>query len=828
MINSQSVRQAFIDFFKDKAHSYVPSSPVVPQNDPTILFTNAGMNQFKDVFLGTGTRPYSRAVNSQVCIRVSGKHNDLEDVGLDTTHLTSFEMLGNWSFGDYYKKEAIMWAWEFLVDRMKLPADKLYATVFQDDHESADLWKAHTPIQPENVLFFGHKENFWEMGEVGPCGPCSELHLDRGPSACDKPHETHICAVNGVCARYIELWNLVFIQYNREVGGQLNELPNKHVDTGAGLERLVAYIQGTQSNYNTDLFAPIIKKIEEITGIPYQEGPDGMAHRVLADHTRTLTFAISDNVLPSNEGRGYVLRRLLRRALRYAAKLGINRPIIHELVPVVISILGSHFDGLPKRETFIRTVVESEEIQFLKTLHSGIRLFDEIAGDTESKGHSTISGEASFKLYDTFGFPIDLTTVMAKERHLTVDLPEFERQLEIQRNRSRTASKQSKESQGKLGTDTSGDVDLKTQELNSKLRAINPPKTVAMGGEARIVTHPADRVGMAKHHSVTHLLQAVLREQLGDHVFQAGSLVDVDHLRFDFSHFKGIGPDGLAVIEAKVNQLIAMAIPVDTFETGLDEAKALGAMALFGEKYEEIVRVVKMGDVSMELCVGTHVPNTGDIEAFKIIHEGAIAAGTRRIEAIAGTLTIANYEQSQKDNMRQKIEAKQAQLSQYPAVKIPLVTDEHTLSDLQQIDATLTTLIKQAEKNATQSLEQDAADIAKKFSETTQLSAQHNYKFCIIKIDYLNPKIARLIAECVLQAQPIGTIAIVAVTSSSDTALAIKCTNDITTCHANELIGIATAIAGGSGGGKSHFAQAGGLASQHLELALDAIRRAIS
>ncbi|NBV83811.1 alanine--tRNA ligase, partial [bacterium] len=384
-MKSSDIRQAFIDFFKSKGHTAVQSAPVVPQNDPTIMFTNAGMNQFKDVFLNVGARDYTRAVNSQPCIRVSGKHNDLEDVGADHTHLTLFEMLGNWSFGDYYKAEAIQWAWELFTDVFKLPADRLYATVYRTDDESETLWRTTTAIDPNHVVRFDEKDNFWEMGDTGPCGPCSELHLDLGPQACNKQGQPHDCNVNGDCTRYIELWNLVFIQYNRVDATTLEELPKKHVDTGAGLERIAAYLQGTHSAYATDLFVPLIQKIEAISGVPYTDDHRGMPHRVLADHVRTLSFAIADNVRPSNEGRGYVLRRLLRRASRYAKQLGINEPVIYRLVEPLIGTLGHHYDHITQRQSFIESMIKAEEESFLRTLESGIAIFGAVA---ESAGAS--------------------------------------------------------------------------------------------------------------------------------------------------------------------------------------------------------------------------------------------------------------------------------------------------------------------------------------------------------------------------------------------------------------------------------------------------------
>ncbi|RMG68460.1 MAG: alanine--tRNA ligase, partial [Calditrichaeota bacterium] len=452
MKTSKEVRQEFIDFFRKYDHQFVPSSPVVPQDDPTLLFTNAGMNQFKDVFLGIGTRPYKRAVNSQKCIRVSGKHNDLEEVGHDTYHHTFFEMLGNWSFGDYFKKEAIAWAWELLTEVWKLPKQRLWATVFEGDpednlapdEEAEQLWKQVTDIRPQQVLRFGKKDNFWEMGDTGPCGPCSEIHIDLGPERCDRADEPgHVCAVNGGCARFIELWNLVFIQYNREPSGKLTPLPARHVDTGMGFERILAVLQGVNSNYDTDLFQPILQHIGRITGLDYRSAtPDQqVAFRVIADHIRMLTFAITDGAIPSNEGRGYVLRRILRRAARYARKLDQHEPFIYQLVPTVVDIMGEAFPEVREKQNYVMEVIKSEEESFNKTLDRGLEIFAAMVRKLKSRKQTVFPGEEAFRLYDTYGFPLDLTRILAQEEGLTVDEAGFEREMEKQRTRARQAAK---------------------------------------------------------------------------------------------------------------------------------------------------------------------------------------------------------------------------------------------------------------------------------------------------------------------------------------------------------------------------------------------------
>ena len=436
-MNSKEIRQQFIKFFESKAHQFVPSSPVIPLDDPTLLFTNAGMNQFKDIFLNKGKRDYVRAVNTQKCIRVSGKHNDLEEVGHDTYHHTFFEMLGNWSFGDYYKKEAILWAWELFTKVWKLPKEKLYATVFQTDDEAAELWETSNRYTDKHILRFDEKDNFWEMGDTGPCGPCSEIHIDLGPNYCDKQSKKHSCSVNGDCGRYIELWNLVFIQYNRDEKGELHTLPAKHVDTGAGFERIVAVIQKKRSNYDTDLFTPILDHIGKLTGTPYEKSSEKMAYRVIADHVRMLTFSIADGGLPSNDGRGYVMRRILRRAARYGRKLNMHEPFIHKLVPTVIEILADAFPEVQDRIDHVASVIRAEEEHFNRTLDRGLEIFEKIHQNLKEKNEIVIPGQDIFRLYDTYGFPVDLTRILGEEHNLTLDMKGFDIEMEAQRNRAK-------------------------------------------------------------------------------------------------------------------------------------------------------------------------------------------------------------------------------------------------------------------------------------------------------------------------------------------------------------------------------------------------------
>lgn len=699
MPTANEIRRQFLDFFASKGHTIVPSASLIPQNDPTLIFTNAGMNQFKDVFLGTGTRPYARAVDSQKCLRVSGKHNDLDEVGRDTYHHTFFEMLGNWSFGDYYKREAISWAWELLTGVWGLPKDKLYATVYKTDDEAAGLWADVTDIDPSHILRFGEKDNFWEMGETGPCGPCSEIHIDLGEGRCDKAGVPgHECSVNMGCARYIELWNLVFIQYNRNADGSLSDLPAKHVDTGMGFERIVSVLQGKRSNYDIDVFEQLIHAIERETSLSYCGPENVVAMRAIADHLRTLTFAVADGALPGNEGRGYVLRRILRRAARFGRKLGKTEPFIYRLVPDLVEAMGDAYPEIAARAEHCASVIRAEEEGFGRTLDKGIELFDGITAELKAKGSRTISGRDAFKLYDTFGFPLDLTQQMAEERGFEVDNTGFDREMAEQRERARSAGKFTREDAEVAWTQISegdgsrftgyGSLTARSKVLqwgeapdHYRLVVLETPFYAEMGGQVgdtglvrvngqelpvvdtrkdgsrivHIVSRTAEvvpvgeceltvdssrRARIASHHTATHLLHAALRQVLGSHVNQAGSLVAPDRLRFDFNHFEKVTPSQLEQVETLVNAHIQAALPVETREMSYAEAVAEGATALFGEKYGDSVRTVRVKDFSYELCGGTHVSNTSEILYFRVLSESSVATGVRRIEALAGPAAI--------------------------------------------------------------------------------------------------------------------------------------------------------------------------------------------
>lgn len=699
-MNSKEVRNSFLDFFKEKGHKIVPSSPVVPYNDPTLLFTNAGMNQFKDVFLGTGTREYKRAADTQKCIRAGGKHNDLEEVGMDGYHHTFFEMLGNWSFGDYYKKEAITWAWELLTGVWKLPKDKIWVTVFETDDEAFDIWKNETDINQEHILRFDEKDNFWEMGDTGPCGPCSEIHFDFTKEGC-KPED-----INAGHEDVIEIWNLVFIQYNRKKDRELEPLPMKHVDTGMGFERVVRVFQNKRSNYDTDIFTPLISKIGELTGKIY-EGENVSSVNAIADHIRALTFAISDGAIPSNEGRGYVLRRILRRASRLARKLEYHEPLLFRLVETVVENFGEAYPEIIEKKEFTKEVIKAEEESFNVTLDRGIKLFNEVAGSL--KETKIFPGVDAFRLYDTFGFPLDLTEVMAKERGLKVDLLKFEEEMEKQKDRGRDSRKEkmnldlgigvfdfmneavSKEvvynpyeikddvtekniavakseddkfiavinenhfysesggqinDTGKIITEDSKEIDiidsqkyfLILSDRNNVLEDIVKSSDL-FPIRGKVILDTGRRRAIERNHSATHLVHEALRRILGSHVKQLGSLVHNEYLRFDFPHFHKLKESEISEIEKMVNSKIQEKIEVTTdVDISIDEANKIpNVKKFFGDKYGEKVRVVHIDDkFSIEFCGGTHVKNTDDIGLFKIIKEESIASGTRRIFARTG------------------------------------------------------------------------------------------------------------------------------------------------------------------------------------------------
>ncbi|WP_185968805.1 alanine--tRNA ligase [Carboxylicivirga sp. M1479] len=700
MMTASEVRKSFLDFFNSKQHKVVASAPMVVKNDPTLMFTNAGMNQFKDIFLGNNPAESTRVTNSQKCLRVSGKHNDLEEVGHDTYHHTMFEMLGNWSFGDYFKKEAIAWAWEYLTEVLKMDKDRLYVSVFEGakednvgrDDEAANNWLEW--ISEDRIINGNKKDNFWEMGETGPCGPCSEIHIDMRPDD-ERAKVSGKSLVNMDHPQVIEIWNLVFIQYNRLSSGELVALPNKHVDTGMGFERLVRAIQGKTSNYDSDVFSPIINKIAELSGFEYGKNEElDIAMRVVADHVRTIAFSITDSQLPSNNKAGYVIRRILRRAVRYSYTfLNSKSAFVYKLVPVLIETMGDAFPELKAQQTLIEKVIKEEEESFLRTLATGINMLEKIMADTKAKNYNVVSGSIAFELYDTFGFPLDLTELILKENDLVVNRQEFEAEMEKQKQRARNASaietddwvvlqeddreefigydylesdvfitryrkiKQKNkelyqlvfnitpfyaESGGQVG-DTGyiqqGDDKVSiidTKKENNLIVHMAKKLPAELNGTFKAVVNKTVRQNIANNHTATHLMHESLREVLGNHVEQKGSLVHPDYLRFDFSHFQKVSDEEIAKVESMVNARIRQNMQLEEMrEIPHTKAVEMGAMALFGEKYGDLVRAIKFGS-SVELCGGTHVDATGQMGFFKIISEASTAAGIRRIEAVTG------------------------------------------------------------------------------------------------------------------------------------------------------------------------------------------------
>ncbi len=823
-MTSRAIRQGFLDFFASKDHRIVPSAPVVPHGDPTLLFTNAGMNQFKDVFLGTGAREYKRAADTQKCIRVSGKHNDLEEVGYDTYHHTFFEMLGNWSFGDYYKEEAIAWSWELLTQVWKLDPARLHATVYRTDDEAFTIWEKYLPT--ERIHRFGEKDNFWEMGETGPCGPCSEIHYDRTPDLSGGP------LVNAGVPEVIEIWNNVFIQYNRKPDGTLEPLRDKHVDTGMGFERICAVIQGKDSNYDTDVFMPIINAIEHISGKTYSPeltNTDGVAMRVMADHIRTVSFSIADGALPGNEGRGYVLRRILRRASRYARNLGLHSAVLYRLVQILADTMGDIFPDSVSQQALVEKVIKAEEEAFLQTLERGLERFAEAA---ERSTNDTISGADAFQLYDTFGFPLDLTQLLARERSFNVDEAGFQSLMQEQKERSRSARKSTiqqvelpaievtsefvgydiltteskilyfKDNQVILETtpfyaEMGGQVsDIGTLTFGGSVYQVTDVRKVGntfvhiceteveplVGEIARAEVHKRRRQDIVANHSATHLLHEALRRVLGTHVQQSGSLVHPDHLRFDFPHFQKVSHQELQAIEDIVNDKIQEFHAVVTHDLPITEARKIpGVKSFFGDKYGDRVRVVVIDDkFSAEFCGGTHVRNTSEIGYFKIIGESSIAAGTRRIEGITGSGLRKYLAHLEVELQKSAVHAESLN------DKIKLLEKELAKTQLASLGGKIESIIAKAQTINTIRVAVDIVEV----SDADQLNSLG---------DELRNK---------LGSSGIGLLGTIL---GDKIQLVCVVTDDIKSSHpAGKLVGLAAKEVGGGGGGRPHLATAGG------------------
>jgi alanyl-tRNA synthetase len=867
MITGNEIRKAFLDYFVKQGHTVVRSSSLVPDKDPTLLFTNAGMVQFKNVFLGQERLPYVRAASSQKCLRISGKHNDLEAVGRDTYHHTFFEMLGNWSFGDYYKAEAIQWAWELLTKEWELPKDKLWATVYLDDDEAEQLWSKISGLPAERIKRFGEKENFWEMGETGPCGPCSEIHLDRGPQACDRQREPgHICQVNGDCARYIELWNLVFIQYNRHEDRSLSELPAKHVDTGMGFERITAVLQNVLSNYDTDFMRALTATTEKLTSKEYGvDATTDISFRVIDDHARAVSFLLADGVMPSNEGRGYVLRRLLRRASRHGRLIGLREPFLHEVAATVARVMGDAYPDLRVEEHRILTMIRSEEERFGETLEKGLVLLEEATSKLKQAKKSVLPGDVAFRLYDTYGFPLDLTEDILRSDKLSVDQVGFEKLMEEQRTRGRDA-RETASMDGRIQLDRpvsfigydrldgesnilaiyadgrgrheaveGEEVDVITAETPfygesggqvgdrgtiktargdivevTDTQHPTPQLTVHRGRVKKGRLQVGDTVHLAVdgkfrrrtmlNHSATHILHAVLRKELGTHVRQAGSLVTPERLRFDFNHTGAIPEEKLAAIEAHVNRHIREDAGVSVQESSYEEAIRHGALAFFGDKYGDRVRVVKIGDFSTELCGGTHVHRSGEIGIFKLPFEGSVAAGIRRVEAFTGEGAldlIRNYEQKLKeigDLVRGSTDD--------AVEKVKKLLDRQ-----RELEREIQKLRGQLEKDQIPEL------LARKQSVdgTTVLVSQ---------VDGVDAKQLRDIADQ-LKGKLGSGVVVLASAGETNVNLVASVSPDLTRrYHAGNIIKELARMVGGGGGGRPDFAQAGGKEPTKIAAAL--------
>ena len=852
-MKSSELRDRFLKFFERQGHAIVPSSPLVPGNDATLLFTNAGMVQFKDVFLGVEKRPYVRAASSQRCVRAGGKHNDLENVGYTARHHTFFEMLGNFSFGDYFKREAIQFAWDFLTKDLGLPAERLWITIYKDDEDAANLWLKELKVDPARFSRLGDDSNFWAMGDVGPCGPCSEIFYDHGPAIVGGPPGSP----DEDGDRYVEIWNLVFMQYNRDAGGKLHPLPKPSVDTGMGLERISAVMQGVHSNYDIDLFQGLIKAAAEILGVKDRKEK---SLNVIADHIRSCAFLIVDGVLPSNEGRGYVLRRIVRRAVRHGNRLGATQPFFHKLVAPLVREMGAAYPELVKAQAQVERALLQEEERFAETLHQGLRILEE---DVARLSDKTIPGATIFRLYDTYGFPVDLTGDIARERGLSLDMPGFEREMQAQRNRAREAStfksaavvsldelgiqpaaftgyefindhakvtallcegvavKELKsgqngvvyldttpfyaESGGQVGDQgllIAGDARFQVQDTQKGHAHVGLMRqgSLKMGDSVVCEVDQARRQATAYNHSATHLLHAALKKVLGPHVSQKGSLVDAERLRFDFTQPEPVTRAQLDEIERLVNDEIRANDPVDTRVMPIADAMASGAMALFGEKYGDEVRVVGMGDFSTELCGGTHVRRTGDIGLLKIVTEGGVAAGVRRIEAVTASGALAYMRDS---------EQRLARIAE-------LVRGSR--DDVERKVEQLGQRLKSLEKE----LDQFRGKLAVSKGDAL-LDAVREVKGVKVLAARLDGADSKSLRETMDRLKDkLGSAAIVlASVQDNKVALIAGVTKDLVgRIHAGQMVNQVAMRVGGKGGGRPDMAQAGGTDQSQLDAAL--------
>lgn len=864
-MTSKEIRQSYKDFFQSKEHRIVPSAPMVIKDDPTLMFTNAGMNQFKDVILGNAPIKYPRVADSQKCLRVSGKHNDLEEVGHDTYHHTMFEMLGNWSFGDYFKKEAIEWAWEYLTEVLKLDKDRLYATVFEGapeenlerDDEAASYWEKYLP--KERIINGNKKDNFWEMGDTGPCGPCSEIHIDIRPES-ERAKVDGLTLVNNDHPQVVEIWNLVFMQYNRKADGSLEQLPAKVIDTGMGFERLCMAVQGTLSNYDTDLFQPIIGKIGEISDKKYGEDEKvDIAMRVIADHVRTIAFSITDGQLPSNAKAGYVIRRILRRAVRYGYTfLNMHESFMYRLIPTLIEVMGDAYPELEAQQGLIEKVMKEEEESFLRTLETGIKLLERNLPEKEG---GVLSGEVAFKLYDTFGFPLDLTELILREHGMSTDVAGFNAEMQKQKDRARNAAavetgdwtkvhdgepefvgydeiestahilryravKQKKsefyqivlsrspfyaEMGGQVGdsgwliSETGEKIEVFDTKRENNL-AVHLTKKLPQNLEG-VFTAKIDtdkRTATECNHSATHLMHEALREVLGNHVEQKGSYVSPEVLRFDFSHFQKMTPEEIRAVEVKVTEKIRSNFPIEEHRhVPIEEAKAQGAMALFGEKYGDDVRTVRFG-TSIELCGGTHISSTGRIGTFRIVSEGAISAGVRRIEAVTAKVC-----------------------EEYLYAKEDILTSiKNLLSNVPDVMQGINRLIADNEE-----MKKELQEFIKEKTEQVKLKVIE-HKTVINGVDVFkailpagSPDVIKDIAFQIKGQFPENMMFVGATAANGKPNLTVMLTDDLVAkgMHAGNIVREAAKLIQGGGGGQPHFATAGGKNAERLNEAIESI-----
>ena len=868
-MKSSEIRNTFLEFFKSKQHQIVSGAPIVVKDDPSLMFINAGMNQFKDIFLGNAPIKYSRVTDTQKCLRVSGKHNDLEEVGHDTYHHTMFEMLGNWSFGDYFKKEAIAWAWELLTDVFKIDPGRLYVTVFggdekdglQQDNEARDFWKLH--IAGDRILSGSKKDNFWEMGETGPCGPCSEIHIDiRTDEERNKVSGRDL--VNSDHPEVIEIWNLVFIEFNRMANGKLVNLPQKHIDTGMGFERLSMVLQGVRSNYDTDIFRPLINFVAEMAGIQYGNNPQqDVALRVIADHLRAVSFAIADGQLPSNTGAGYVIRRILRRAVRYGFTfLGFEEAFMYKILPVLVDQMKAVFPEIDKQQKLVSMVIKEEEIAFLRTLSQGLKRFEQYLENHPDK--KIIDGSFAFELFDTFGFPIDLTRLIAREKGLEVDMEGFKTGLDAQKKRSRKAAEKTTDDWINLITDVKETEFVGYENLSCEARIVKYRKVVrkkksmyeivldrspfyaesgGQVGDSGWLISAEDKLNVldtkkennlwvhfveqkpnnpkavfeakvdekkrrltANNHSATHLMHAALRQVLGTHVEQKGSLVDADHLRFDFSHFAKMSPEEIHSVEKIVNEKIRENISssVQT-DVPIAEAKKMGAMALFGEKYGDKVRVVIFDpDYSVELCGGTHIPATGQIGLFKIVSESGIAAGVRRIEAITADKA--------EDYINRQLELLHNIKSLFKVQVNPLMAIKSLIKE----NAAFSKEIEKLQKEKARQLASGFIEQAEQLGEIAFIAKQ---------VDMDPAQAKNLVHQLRVMREKV--VVVLAINNKGKANLLVGISDDLVKSnglHAGKIIKEITTFVKGGGGGQAVFAMAGGKDATGIPQALKAAR----